>query len=97
MVVAARPVRVEEAVGDRLVVVRRFPRGLDREHCRPGLRRRAENALLAVEKRDAPAAVREPAVEPALVRNVVAELRAQHVERRKAGRAQDLVTHLRES
>ena len=78
-------IRIDKALRGDLVVVGRLVRRHDRESGRPALRRGSIDALLIVQERDAPAAEVEALLEPALVRNVVAELRRQHFKGGPAG------------
>jgi hypothetical protein len=86
-----RSVRVAEAEIRRLVRVGRPDRRLDRESRRAALHARPVNPLLVVQEGHARAAKVEPLVQRAGVRKVLAELRAQDVEREEARRANVLV------
>ena len=89
----AGSVRIEEPEIRLLVPVRRLRRRHDRERRRAALHRRAEDPLHVAQKWHARASVREALVEAAGIRNVVAVLRAEHVEREEARHPHVVVAH----
>ena len=67
-------IRVQEPIGDDLVVIRRSRRRLDRERRGAALNSGAVDPFLVVEEWDALSTEREAAGEATDVRNVLAEL-----------------------
>lgn len=90
-------IRVEDPVGRLHVPVRRIHRRLDRKRGGPALGGRAEDALLAVQKRNALTAERKSTVEAADVRHVLAELCAEDGERGETRASDVIVAHAADS
>lgn len=84
---------VDEAVGRLLVVIRRAVRRVDAERSGAALGGCSVDPLLVVEERHTAATEPKPCVEPARVWHLRPMLRAKHVERSEAGRAQIVVPH----
>src|SRR5207248_8235992 len=94
----SRPICIKEAVVEYRIVIWRVDGRVDGQSSRAPLHGGSEDSLRSCEERDAHSAVREAAIEAAEIRNVLAELRREHIEGEHAGGSQSFVAlHLRDS
>jgi hypothetical protein len=84
---------VEDTIRGLLVTVGRLVRRVDRERSRPALSRRAKNPLLRREEGNTLSSEWETHSQALLVGHVLAELRAEDIERSEAGAAHVIVAH----
>jgi hypothetical protein len=90
----AGSVRVEQAIFEDLILIRRLPRGLDSKRGGSRLDRRSMNSVHAVQERDSTPTKRKSSSEPTRVWNVFAEFRGENREMRHAGGADVFVSQV---